>query len=43
MSVLDVQTGELIHRSHLDPEQHGSMTDDGQDDQRNLNDMLRDR
>ena len=43
MSVLDVHTGELIHRSQLDPENHGSVEDENQEDQTNLNDMLRDR
>ena len=43
MSVLDVHTGELIHRSQLDPLQHGSVEDESQEDQTNLNDMLRDR
>ena len=43
MSVLDVHTGELIHRSQLDPEQHATADDSSQQDQTNLNDMLRDR
>ena len=38
MSVLDVQTGELIHRSQLDTDQN---EDEGQE-QTNLNEMLRD-
>ena len=39
MSVLDVQTGELIHRSQLDIDQN---EDEGQEEQTNLNEMLRD-
>ena len=39
MSVLDVQTGELIHRSQLDTDQN---EDEGQEEQTNLNEMLRD-
>ena len=37
MSVLDVHTGELIHRSQLDPEQH-----DNNQEQTNMTDMLGD-
>jgi hypothetical protein len=44
MSVLDVHTGELIDRSQLDSEQQGDQGEDAsQQDQANLNDMLRDR
>ena len=39
MSVLDVQTGELIHRSQLDTDHN---EDEGQEEQTNLNEMLRD-
>ena len=43
MSVLDVHTGELISiRDQLDPEQEGT-EDTSQQDQENINDMLRDR
>ena len=43
MSVLDVHTGELIPiRDQLDPEQEGT-EDTSQQDQENINDMLRDR
>ena len=43
MSVLDVHTGELIPiRGQLDPEQEGT-EDTSQQDQENINDMLRDR
>ena len=38
MSVLDVQTGELIHRSQLDTDHN---EDEGQEEQTNLNEMLR--
>ena len=43
MSVLDVHTGELIHRSQLeDSEQPQEGTEDtSQQDQENINDMLR--
>lgn len=42
MSVLDVHTGELIHRSQLDPEQQGLEEDESEQGQANLNEMLRD-